>query len=188
MLKYYNEDFKEFLKRGISYDYVFIDPPWNYNDKSPKAVSQLSYSLWNNNTSDLLYILQNIKCDYIFLWTTNSMLQEVFLAINQQSIFVQKTMITWVKLTNRGNLFYGLGHNFRNSTEQLLVLVKKGAKPLKTNIRTHVQEEAGLRTLKPKKFEKALIDTLNTKKLSGCYIFSGLNCDSLDVDCVDIAK
>ena len=102
MVKYYREDFKQFLNRNLRFDYAIIDPPWNYNSK-PLAVmyNQLTYDLWDNE--DLKLFFNQLNVDYIFLWVTNSFIPEAIEAA-KGSDFDYKTIFTWVKTTSRNNL------------------------------------------------------------------------------------
>ena len=164
------------------YDYCIIDPPWDYNDKSPSVLdNQLTYELWKND--ELRFVFENLKVNYIFMWVTNSMIEEVF-KYYQPSEFVYKTLITWVKLTDNDNLFYGLGNTVRNSTEQLMIFARKDAPTLRLNDRTIILGRAGKRTAKPIQYESELTSELTEKGLKGVYIFSG--CDKKFIDCVDI--
>ncbi len=188
-MSYLKRDFKKYIQQMDFKDYSIIDSPWSYNDKPPHLFkNQLSYSLWNDNYNDLKFIFDNIKCDYIFLWITNSLLDVGFKVINDcSSIWKYKTCVTWNKLSKNKKLFYGLGNTFRNSTEQLLVLSKIKKPPLGLNLRTTIMESCGDRTIKPKKFESELINILNlNKNFKGCYLFCGKKILNLDIENVDI--
>lgn len=180
------QDYQAFLESldGKVYDYAIIDPPWRYNDMPKKLEKQLSYDLWESN--DLSHIFNGLDVNYLFIWVTNSMLLDVFRS--DFGSYNYKTIITWSKLTSKGNLFYGLGHHFRNNTEHLMLFTNKKVKPLRCSMRNFFQEPAGNRTVKPKKFEASLIGELQSKGFRGCYIFSG-PCDvfeDFDIDCVDV--
>jgi len=178
MVKYYKEDFKEFLKRNIRFDYAIIDPPWNYNSK-PLALmrNQLTYSLWDNE--DLKLFFTSLDVDYIFLWVTNSFIPNAIEAA-KDSCFDYKTIFTWVKTTAKDNLAWGLGNTFRNCTEHIIVFQRKKSKCLNLNMRSCILANTGARTVKPKAFEKILIDKLSEKNLRGVYIFSGGELDFID--------
>lgn len=188
-MKYIQKDYKSYIMDMEFKDYSIIDPPWSYDDKPPALLNnQLTYTLWNDNYNDLKFIFENIKTNYIFLWTTNSLLDVVFKSFldNKNKQFVYKSCLTWNKLTENGSLFYGLGNTFRNSTELLLVFQNNECKPLRLDFRTSILEKCGKRTVKPKKFESDLINELNKRNFKGCYIFSGYNISNLDIECIDI--
>lgn len=178
---YFKEDFKSWLEEHQDkkeYAFGIVDPPWSYNDSHRPALitNQLTYKLWNN--SDLNLIFEKLSVDYLFLWCTNGMLPEAFQA--NSCSFVYKTCLTWCKLTSKNHLAFGLGNHFRNCTEQLLLFVRKGAPTLRLSDRTIIFEPKGVRTLKPKVFERHLVEALNAKGLQGVYIFSGGNLDFID--------
>lgn len=190
-MNYIQKDFKDYINNMDFKDYSIIDPPWRYNDIPPCVTNkQLTYSLWNDNYENLNFIFNKIKTNYLFLWVTNSMLDIVFKSFHSQQQFIYKTCVVWNKLTSKGNLFYGLGNTFRNSTELLLVFQKEKCKPLRLNFRTSIYEESKKRTIKPKIFESQLINELNKKGFKGTYIFCGYDILklNLDIDCVDIIE
>lgn len=171
-------------------DYAIVDPPWLYNDISPAVKKQLSYSLWDNNIKQMSFIFENIKVNYLFLWVTNSMLEDVFSSyFNSDSNFVYKTIITWKKTTKRGETFYGLGNSFRNCTEHIMLFSIDKAKPLRLATRNLFEARSGKRTQKPKNWESDLVFLLEKSNLKGSYIFSGPSLslfNKFDIECVDI--
>lgn len=163
-----------YLDLNIDTDVLIVDPPWDYEDKLDGINTlQTSYNRWNNKEG--LEWLFSQKVDYLFIWTTNSMLYDVLRAEHKN--FIYKQCITWIKQTSKGNLMYGLGNNFRNSTEQILLFVKKGCKPLRLNIRNLIFAKTGKRTIKPKVWESELIRMLNERNKTVSYVFSGPNVD-----------
>ena len=182
-------DYKEYILKMDYKDVSLIDPPWNYNDKIPKTKKQLNYNLWNDNDKELDFCFENIKASYLFMWTTNSFIENCMKANHHK--FVYKTMATWVKKTSNGKTFWGLGSNFRNCTEQLLLFTRKKEKPVHLSMRNLIEEKAGKRTQKPKLFEVELLTKLQEKNLNMfSYIFSGLETacfNKFDIDLVDIS-
>lgn len=112
------------------------------------------------------------------------MLSEVFDIINKNKNFKYKTILTWVKLSNKGNLLYGMGYTLKNCSEQMLVLSRPKAKPLRLVIKNVVIDKIYKRTLKPKSKEKEIVGALTSKGMNGIYIFSGGELDFIDT--VDI--
>lgn len=165
-------DYKEYT---VNTPVLLIDPPWKYDDR-PKStqIHQVTYGVWENEEG-LDWIFSQ-PVEYIFLWATNSMLLNILQ--HQHKNFIYKQCVTWVKQTNKGNLAYGLGHNFRNCTEQLLLFTHKKAKPLHLNLRNVIHAPVGPRTRKPKEWEAELCRLLNDRGRSVTYVFSG--------PCVDV--
>ena len=185
---YYKQDFEKWLDENVNqYDYAIIDPPWNYDDKRPAMLqNQLTYNLWDN--TKLVDIFKKINTSYIFLWVTNSMLPVMFDAV-KESDYQFKVLIPWVKLTVNDKLAYGTGNSFRNCVEYLTLFQKPDAKVLRLNDRNLIMEQSGARTIKPKVWERELVDTLSHKGMKGVYIFSGGNLDFMDsVDIVEENK
>lgn len=165
---------------------LIIDPPWEYDSKHPFIqYEQVTYSRWKEPEGlDWIFSQRNVQ--YLFLWTTNSKLIDVLRADHKQ--FVYKQCITWVKTTSKGNPTFGLGNNFRNCTEQLLLFVRKGCKPLRIAERNLIIAESGKRTCKPKEFELHLVSLLEEKGIDSTYVFSGPNVDCFrdtNLVCVD---
>lgn len=172
-MKIIKQDFRE-VDYSI-YSTLIIDPPWNYEDNGIKALeNQICYSRWSNQEG--LSFIFNLPADYLFIWSTNSMIEEL-LKFPQEK-FIYKQIFTWVKLTKNNKLAFGLGNNFRNCTEQLLLFVRKSKKlikPLRLNIRNVILAQSGLRTEKPKEFELFLVKLLEERFQRVAYIFSGPN-------------
>lgn len=184
------QDYRKYLHETKDRDYIILDPPWSYNDNENPSIldNQVNYFRWSDNVKCVEEIFKICNCSYLFLWTTNSLLKEVLSCNTNDYIF--KSIITWVKKTSQNNTHYGLGSYFRNSTEQLLVFVKKGCKPLRSAKRNLIEEYGGKRTRKPKFFETQLFLELEQKGYrKGAYIFSGeedIAFEPFDIDLVDI--
>lgn len=181
-----NIDWKQYIDGMDEKDVCIIDPPWNYNQKILET-NQITYDRLINNEFFLNYMFRNIRTKHILLWTTNSMLFDVFKS--NHSDFIYKNCVTWVKKTKNDKLFYGMGYSFRNCTEQLLLFTKKKAPALNTKLRNIIFATTGARTLKPKEEELKILTELNLKFNKFAYIFSGKNIklfENLNIDCVDI--
>ena len=184
---YYKTDFEEFLNNNSTpYGFAIIDPPWNYDDKSPSLTdNQLTYDLWDN--IKLIDIFNKLDVSYMFIWVTSSMLPVVFDCWNSSgNNYEYKTVIPWIKTTSKDNICYGLGNSFRQCCEYLVLFQKPGSDVLRLPDRALIVEETGSRTIKPKVWERQLVDKLNKKGLNGVYIFSGGNLDF--IDCVDVIE
>lgn len=179
MNRFYKMDFEEFIDTNINrYDYAIIDPPWNYDDKPNNVmIHQVIYNLWDN--IKLRDIFDKLDVNYIFLWITNSMLPLMFKYL-ENSKYVFKILVPWLKMTENNEVFFGPGNTFRNCVEYLAVLQKKDAKILRFQFRNVIIDKVGKRTEKPKEFEQRLCSELNSRGLSGVYIFSGGELDFID--------
>lgn len=181
------KDFRDIDYSGFRI--CLIDPPWDYKDKNPAVQKeQVIYSRWDNREG--LSFLFSQGFDYIFIWTTNSMIEDVFSSDYRQKGYEYKQILTWLKKTPGGRLSFGLGNNFRNCTEQMLLFVKKGSRPLRLNIRNFIEAPSGKRTSKPKDFERELVRLCEERGFKNqiCYIFSGLSEELKDTDIFAIDK
>ena len=191
MIKKINLDYKEYLKNDNS-DCLILDPPWNFDNKSPKITATTQFTKWQDDKKDLEEIFKLSNSQIIFCWTPASYIP-IFFEIDLHG-YKYKTILSWVKLTKNKDIFKGMGFWFKNSCEYLLMFTKNGAKPLHSNIDTIIFEEVtkSSQTQKPKKFESRLLNNLydsNYKKIT--YIFSGIfvNYDippGLELNLVDI--
>ena len=164
-------DFGQWLESNVNhYDFVIIDPPWNYDDKTSKLTDVFVSDLWEN--VKLIDIFQKLDVDYMFLWVTTNMLPVMFNCY-QESQYQFKTLIPWIKLTSNENLFYGLGNSFRNCVEYVALFQKPRVPALRFNDKNIILEESNDTNIKPKLWENDLIDKLIERGLSGIYIFSG---------------
>lgn len=188
-MKLINKNYIEYIE-GMEYkDAIIIDAPWDYNDKGhPKVKASTPYGRWSNK--DLDWIFTRTRAGFIFMWVTNAMLEEVFRR-NTFSTFTYAGMLTWVKTTKTGKLFYGMGMNFRNCTEQLLIFRK--AKPLHSAMRNLWYSPALPRTGKPRVLELFLLNEVERvikHKGQFAYLFSGNTrlepFKNIDIDLVDI--
>jgi len=185
-MKLFDLDWKDYINQMEYKDVCIIDPPWNYNQQCLNK-SQLNYELLFSNGDFLDYMFKNLKSKHILLWTTNSMLIDVFQCNHYDYIY--KTMVTWVKTTKKNLLAFGMGYSFRNCTEQLLVFSNKNEKAMKTKLRNIIVAKSGNRTIKPKKEEVKILKELiqcDLNKFS--YIFSGpdlIEFNEFDIECVD---
>lgn len=198
-MKRINKYYLVYLHQAQNLDNVIIDPPWYYNQKHPRSGrAQLKYNLWEDNIAciEKLFLACCVAgVRNILLWVTNPVISEVFegvrlanlyLVDNNMPTWLYRTMVTWEKLTTKGNLMYGTGHYFRSCTEHVLVFNLKGTQALRTNIRNLIVAENKPLTEKPHSWERQVIEKIGGK---WAYLFSGPNVTpfrGLDVDCVDI--
>lgn len=174
MINTFGLSFDEYLEKMSEVDAMIIDPPWNFDNKSPKLTVTTQFKIWDDNKKNLEFIFKNIKTNCVFVYVTASFLP-IFFEINLYR-FSYKTILTWIKLTKSKEIFNGAGFWFKNSCEYLLMFTTKDARPLHSNIQTVIFEETkkSAQTQKPKLFESRLINNLydaGYKKI--CYLFSG---------------
>jgi len=109
---------------------ILIDPPWEYDDKLDDTRKKPYKTLTIYDLANLpIKKLADDDC-HLFLWTTNSFLEEALKLLKCWS-FKYICGITWLKRTNSGKLWFGMGHYFRICTEHCL-FAHRGKLKLKT--------------------------------------------------------
>lgn len=121
-----------FLEDGRDIRTVLADPPWNCERGGGESTrgAQRHYGLLGRE--EIVATIQHDcpawprLCDsaHLYLWTTNTALAsgDAHWVVRRLG-FEPKTMITWVKRTDKGPQM-GLGFYFRHCTEQLLFYVR----------------------------------------------------------------
>lgn len=124
-----------------SYRTIMADPPWAYDDDMPGPGRGSSSHYDTLHYGTVLGMAPQIReitapAAHLYLWTTNSFLAEA-LEIAGAWGFDQKTIITWVKVTDEPRTLpherdhevsvserIGMGHYYRNVTEHMLFCTK----------------------------------------------------------------
>ena len=188
-------DWLKYLNEHKVMDYMIIDPPWNFDDKSPKAINPLKYDLWRDNEYGIKKIFKLAKASYLFIWVPNSLLDVLLSLSVELRKYKYKTLITWVKLTSGGKYHYGLGHWLRNSTEQLVVFSKEigsyKSRAIRLTMRNVYHGVIRPKTGKPRDLELSIIEQLSDRGYNtGAYVFSGtekMDCFSkYEIDLIDM--
>lgn len=147
---------------------VMADPPWAYDDEmpGPGRGSKSHYDTLHYGT--VLGMAPQIReitapSAHLYLWTTNSFVEQA-LQIASEWGFEQKTIITWVKVTEepRGlphqrdhpakiDERIGMGHYLRNVTEHLLFCTKGNLSTSKNDVPNVFFAERDEHSAKPEK-------------------------------------
>jgi N6-adenosine-specific RNA methylase IME4 len=104
------------------YSTITLDPPWPYGDRinAKNRGAANHYGLMSIEALKALALpLQQIAeaNSHLYLWTTNSFLEEAFVLMRAWG-WAYKTTRTWVKPQ------IGMGHYYRNNTEHVLFGVR----------------------------------------------------------------
>jgi len=109
---------------------IIADPPWYYRQKG-RGASVNHYPLMKTENICALPVNTITTEDAIlFLWCTNPQLPEGLKVLSAWG-FQYKTKLPWVKLTKKGHIAMGNGMWLRGCCEDILIGVKKKAKPPK---------------------------------------------------------
>ena len=113
---------------GQLFDVIMMDPPWNISTKDPTRGVALSYKTLSNFKISTLPIDELQENGYLFLWTVNS---RYSLCLHMMSRWGYKFCdeISWIKQSENGMIFKGLGHYLQHSKEICLVGIKGKLQP-----------------------------------------------------------
>lgn len=104
------------LKRETTYEVLYVDCPWSYNNKATRAKAENHYPTMNLQEIKDLHIPAG-ENSILFLWATATLLPEA-LSVMDYWGFRYKTCAVWDKEV------IGLGNYFRIQHEILLIGVK----------------------------------------------------------------
>lgn len=147
---------------------VMADPPWAYDDDLPGPArgSGSHYDTLHYGTvMGMGPQIRKVTAPHahLYLWTTNSFMEEA-LQVAEEWGFDQKTILTWVKVTDEPHDLpherdqavsvkerIGMGNYFRNTTEHLIFAVK-GTRGVELNtMPTHIYAVRSEYSSKPDK-------------------------------------
>lgn len=147
---------------------VMADPPWAYDDDLPGPArgSGSHYDTLHYGTvMGMGPQIRKVTASHahLYLWTTNSFMEEALQVVEEWG-FDQKTILTWVKVTDEPRGLpherdhevsvkerIGMGNYFRNTTEHLIFAVK-GTRGIESNsMPTHFFAERSAHSSKPEK-------------------------------------
>lgn len=147
---------------------IVADPPWAYDDDLPgpgRGSSSHYDTLHYGTVMGMGPQIRAISAGHahLYLWTTNSFMQEA-LDVAHAWGFDQKSIITWVKVTDEPSSLpherdqptsvkerIGMGNYLRNTTEHLLFCVKGTRGVALNNVPTHFFAERSEHSAKPEK-------------------------------------
>ena len=99
-----------------AYKTIVADPPWRYSNRGTRNAAERHYETMT--IDELLALKLPAAPDaHLYLWTTNSFIQDAFLVMDAWG-FTYKTLLTW------GKPQMGMGNYFRNNTEHVLFGVR----------------------------------------------------------------
>ncbi len=139
----------ELRPRPGKYRTIVIDPAWEYDEFSKGAVAgkigqyakQTYEQLWELNLKQWA----EDEC-HLYCWATNAYVLKAGALIEHWG-FEYKQILTWVKPPP-----FGLGRNYRNSTEQVLFAMIGDRTTRANNLPTHFEGPRGEHSEKPESF------------------------------------
>jgi len=137
----------------IKYKVLYVDPPWQYDNKKTGG-SASSGATQKYNTLSLVELktfdLNAADTSILFMWATVPLLDQAIELMKAWG-FEYKTSLIWEKENH-----YGLGYWFRGCVEILMVGVKGGVKPFRSNMKNIIKAPVQTYSKKPDLFRKLI--------------------------------
>lgn len=153
-----------------TYDVIYADPPWSYDNKSMKysaddksnIAADQQYNLMTLDDLKEMPIKQvSSKNSVCFMWCVNPLMPEAFELLKAWG-FKYKTILTWKKTS-------GTGYWFRGVTEHILFGVRGNVPAFRSGIDNFFMCKSGKHSQKPTYFRdlitKATIEMGKPNKL-----------------------
>lgn len=114
------EDLHELVRRGLTFGTLYVDPPWQY-DQKPRGAAEHHYETMALDELKRLPVEKLARPDcHLHLWATHSF-YEAALSVMSAWGFSYRSLFVWVKPQ------LGMGHYWRSSAEFLLLGIRGSA-------------------------------------------------------------
>jgi len=131
---------------------LIIDPPWDYEWLSIAGRAAPGYATMTHEQLLKLNVSRWAEDNcHLYLWVTNNFMTRGCELMERWG-FQHKTVLTWHKLSRKGNGWFGLGTYFRNATEHVLFGVRGTLRTRVANIPTWFEAPIGAHSEKPEAF------------------------------------
>lgn len=143
------------------YNIIYADPPWKFNFKNRKNLSELAKSnLYDTMSGDDICSLNvaDISNDdaALFLWAMNSEIQTAMRVIDSWGFKYKTVAFTWVKTTK--NTYHFGGGNWTRSNPELCLLATKGhPKRVSASVRNLQIHPVDRHSKKPEAIRKEIV-------------------------------
>lgn len=109
------------------YQIILADPPWSYNDKAAAGKRGASFKYPTMSVDEICALpVRDIAADncVLFLWVTPPFIFEAAKVIEAWGFTYKTKAFNWVKYTENGKLFFGMGNWSRSNTEDTLLAIR----------------------------------------------------------------
>ena len=144
------------------YSIIYADPPWNFNFKNRKGLSQaakdkLYPTMASQDIIDLdVGSLADDDCA-LFLWVMNSEIPLALNCIKSWGFYYKTVAFTWVKTTVTGKYFFGGGNWTRSNPEICLFATKGKPKRVSASVRNLCVSERREHSRKPDQIRSGIV-------------------------------
>lgn len=132
---------------------VCADPAWPFGDKLPGPGRGAQKHYKTMSVNDICrFPLPEMEFDaHLFLWRVAAM-QESALMVARLWGFAVKAEIVWLKQTEHGKRWFGMGRQVRMEHETCLICTRGRPKVKAKNVRSTFTAKAGRHSAKPEEF------------------------------------
>jgi mRNA (2'-O-methyladenosine-N6-)-methyltransferase len=109
------------LMGGGQYDCIVVDPPWDAGKRDPVRGPAIKFDTMGIEALDDLPLKQLLGRGIIVLWVINRVLEDVANWAHRSGLRIVGS-ITWVKVSDRGNVINSTGYYTQHCKEIALVL------------------------------------------------------------------
>ncbi|HSA76899.1 MAG TPA: MT-A70 family methyltransferase [Nitrosarchaeum sp.] len=136
------------------YKIIYADPPWEYTDTGgTKNARGMAKSFFNTMSLDEIKSLpiQNISDEncWLFLWATDPLMDKCIEVVKAWGFQYKNFAFDWIKETENGKEFVGMGHYTRANPEYCLLGIKGKVEVLDHTIRKIIHGRVREHSKKP---------------------------------------
>ena len=145
------------------YQIIYADPPWSFNFKSRKGLSdEAKGKLYDTmNMQDIIDLpVKDIADDncVLFLWIMNSIMPDALNVIESWGFTYKTVAFTWVKTTNNREYCFGGGNWTRSNPEICLLATKGKPKRLSASVKNLCVSQRREHSRKPDEVRDGIVE------------------------------
>ena len=142
------------LSVSKSYQIIYADPPWQYDDKALAGDRGAGCKYDTMSTEDICNFLESNKIHtdddcFLFLWGTWAFLHDALKVIDSWGFKYKTCAFVWFKESKNGKVFYGMGNYTRANTEYVLLGTKGKPKVLEHSVSQVIKSTIKKHSQKP---------------------------------------
>ena len=166
------------------YNIIYADPPWHFNFKNRKGLSEKAKNKLYPTMSaqDIINLpVSGLAEDnaILFLWVMSSKLPLALDTIKKWGFIYKTVAFTWVKTTTTGKYVFGGGNWTRSNPELCLLATRGKPKRISASVRELVVSQRREHSRKPDEVRNAIIELCGD--LPRCELFCRYPAEGWDV-------
>ena len=132
-----NAEFVDIYTTSKTYNIIYMDPPWSYDQKGVEGSAENHYSTMNFQDIENLPIdkIADKNC-VLFMWATFPMLEDQITLFKKWGFQYKTLGFSWIKINKKDRKpFFGIGYYTKSNCEVCLMGIKgNGLKPVSNKI------------------------------------------------------